>query len=91
LKIDLRVFFPFLSSGFFLPISDLYKSLIFLSWIFSIIHMVPYFKKHKNYLSIITAPNTFFTQGFATWGLLTDMHQSKILHTWSKSLQVNPV
>nr|YP_010145849.1 cytochrome c biogenesis protein [Xylosma longifolia]YP_010266425.1 cytochrome c heme attachment protein [Xylosma congesta]QGU83860.1 cytochrome c heme attachment protein [Xylosma congesta]QQO79688.1 cytochrome c biogenesis protein [Xylosma longifolia]QXJ41509.1 cytochrome c heme attachment protein [Xylosma congesta]UIE10227.1 cytochrome c heme attachment protein [Xylosma congesta]WCO11589.1 cytochrome c heme attachment protein [Xylosma congesta] len=62
-----------------LPISDLYESLIFLSWIFSIIHMVPYFKKHKNYLSTITAPSTFFTQGFATWGLLTDMHQSKIL------------
>jgi len=64
-----------------LPISDLYESLIFLSWIFSIIHMVPYFKKHKNYLSTITAPSTFFTQGFATWGLLTDMHQSKILVT----------
>jgi hypothetical protein len=40
--------------------------------------MVPYFKKHKNYLSTITAPSIFFTQGFATWGLLTDMHQSKI-------------
>jgi hypothetical protein len=53
--------------------------------------MVPYFKKHKNYLSTITAPSAFFTQGFATWGLLTDMHQSKILYTWSKSLQVNPV
>nr|UPT34575.1 cytochrome c heme attachment protein [Idesia polycarpa] len=62
-----------------LPISDLYESLIFLSWIFSIIHMVPYFKKHKNNLSTITAPSTFLTQGFATWGLLTDMHQSKIL------------
>nr|YP_009650956.1 cytochrome c heme attachment protein [Hydnocarpus hainanensis]QCY72394.1 cytochrome c heme attachment protein [Hydnocarpus hainanensis] len=62
-----------------LPISDLYESLIFLSWGFSIIHIVPYFKKHKNYLSIITAPSTFFTQGFATSGLLTDMHPSEIL------------
>nr|QGU84463.1 cytochrome c heme attachment protein [Casearia decandra] len=62
-----------------LPISDLYESLIFLSWGFSIINMVPYFKKHKNYLSTITAPSTFFTQGFATWGLLSDMHQSEIL------------
>nr|YP_009975661.1 cytochrome c heme attachment protein [Balanops balansae]QNK05079.1 cytochrome c heme attachment protein [Balanops balansae] len=62
-----------------LPLSDLYESLIFLSWGFSIIHMVPYFKKHKNYLNAITAPSTFFTQGFATSGFLTDMHQSEIL------------
>nr|YP_010743355.1 cytochrome c heme attachment protein [Acalypha australis]WES82223.1 cytochrome c heme attachment protein [Acalypha australis] len=62
-----------------LPLSDLYESLIFLSWAFSIIQMVPYFKKQKNYLSAITAPSTFFTQGFATSGLLTKTHQSKIL------------
>nr|YP_009945728.1 cytochrome c biogenesis protein [Flueggea virosa]QOE56279.1 cytochrome c biogenesis protein [Flueggea virosa]DAZ85476.1 TPA: CcsA [Flueggea virosa] len=62
-----------------LPLSDLYESLIFLSWGFSIIHMIPYFKKHKNYLNAITAPSAFFTQGFATSGLLTDIHQSEIL------------
>nr|YP_010006425.1 CcsA [Dilkea retusa]YP_010006506.1 CcsA [Mitostemma brevifilis]QNR05100.1 CcsA [Dilkea retusa]QNR05181.1 CcsA [Mitostemma brevifilis] len=62
-----------------LPISDLYESLIFLSWGFSIIHMVPYFKKHQNLLGVITAPSTFFTQGFATSDFLTDMHQSEIL------------
>nr|YP_009921972.1 cytochrome c heme attachment protein [Disanthus cercidifolius subsp. longipes]YP_010994584.1 cytochrome c heme attachment protein [Disanthus cercidifolius]QID04105.1 cytochrome c heme attachment protein [Disanthus cercidifolius subsp. longipes]QMS50451.1 cytochrome c heme attachment protein [Disanthus cercidifolius subsp. longipes]WOZ13316.1 cytochrome c heme attachment protein [Disanthus cercidifolius] len=61
------------------PLSDLYESLIFLSWSFSIIHIVPYFKKHKNYLSAITAPSAIFTQGFATSGLLTEMHQSAIL------------
>nr|YP_008577542.1 cytochrome c biogenesis protein [Eucalyptus erythrocorys]AGC58951.1 cytochrome c biogenesis protein [Eucalyptus erythrocorys] len=65
-------------SGHF-PLSDLYESLIFLSWSFSVIHMVPYFKKHKNYLSTITAPGTIFTQGFATSGLLTEMHQSEIV------------
>jgi len=65
-------------SGHF-PLSDLYESLIFLSWSFSVIHMVPYFKKHKNYLSTITAPSTIFTQGFATSGLLTEMHQSEIV------------
>nr|YP_009669366.1 cytochrome c biogenesis protein [Heteropyxis natalensis]QCW94365.1 cytochrome c biogenesis protein [Heteropyxis natalensis] len=65
-------------SGHF-PLSDLYESLIFLSWSFSIIRMVPYFKKHKNYLSAITAPSTIFTQGFATSGLLTEMHQSEIV------------
>nr|YP_009975206.1 cytochrome c heme attachment protein [Drypetes diopa]QNK04547.1 cytochrome c heme attachment protein [Drypetes diopa] len=62
-----------------LPLSDLYESLIFLSCGFHIIHMVPYFKNHKNYLSKIIAPSTFFTQGFATSGLLTDIHQSEIL------------
>nr|ARD01810.1 cytochrome c heme attachment protein [Spenceria ramalana] len=62
-----------------LPLSDLYESLIFLSWGFSLIHMIPYFKKHKNHLSAITAPSVIFTQGFATSGLLTEMHQSAIL------------
>nr|YP_009697143.1 CcsA [Cornus sessilis]QEJ84105.1 CcsA [Cornus sessilis] len=65
-------------SGHF-PLSDLYESLIFLSWSFSIIHIVPYFKKKKNNLSAITAPSAIFTQGFATSGLLTEIHQSAIL------------
>nr|YP_740700.1 cytochrome c biogenesis protein [Nandina domestica]Q09FR1.1 RecName: Full=Cytochrome c biogenesis protein CcsA [Nandina domestica]ABI49914.1 cytochrome c heme attachment protein [Nandina domestica] len=62
-------------SGHF-PLSDLYESLMFLSWSFSIIHMVPYFTNHKNLLSTITAPSAIFTQGFATSGLLTEMHRS---------------
>nr|YP_009486260.1 cytochrome c biogenesis protein [Coptis quinquesecta]AWB12403.1 cytochrome c biogenesis protein [Coptis quinquesecta]QPJ79333.1 cytochrome c heme attachment protein [Coptis quinquesecta] len=62
-----------------LPLSNLYESLMFLSWSFSIIHMVPYFRNHKNNLNAITAPSTIFTQGFATSDLLTKMHQSTIL------------
>nr|YP_009697821.1 CcsA [Cornus canadensis]YP_009697989.1 CcsA [Cornus unalaschkensis]QEJ84869.1 CcsA [Cornus canadensis]QEJ85037.1 CcsA [Cornus unalaschkensis] len=62
-------------SGHF-PLSDLYESFIFLSWSFSIIHIVPYFKKN---LSAITAPSAIFTQGFATSGLLSEIHQSAIL------------
>nr|ATV97520.1 cytochrome c heme attachment protein [Couratari macrosperma] len=65
-------------SGHF-PLSNLYESLIFLSWSFSIIHIVPYFKKKKNYLSTITAPSAIFTQGFTTSGLLNEIHQSAIL------------
>uniref|UniRef100_A0AAU6QBI0 Cytochrome c biogenesis protein CcsA n=1 Tax=Nigella ciliaris TaxID=555470 RepID=A0AAU6QBI0_9MAGN len=61
-----------------LPLSDLYESLMFLSWSFSIIHMAPYFRNHKNF-NAITAPSAIFTQGFATSGLLTEMHQSTIL------------
>nr|YP_009512392.1 cytochrome c heme attachment protein [Stylosanthes viscosa]AXJ91794.1 cytochrome c heme attachment protein [Stylosanthes viscosa] len=62
-----------------LPFSDLYESLIFLSWGFSILHIVFGFKKHKNELSAIIAPSVIFTQGFATSGVLTEMHQSAIL------------
>ncbi|KAJ0590397.1 hypothetical protein HanIR_Chr04g0196961 [Helianthus annuus] len=54
-------------SGHF-PLSDLYESLIFLSWSFSLIHIVPYFKIRKNDLTTITASITIFTQGFATSG-----------------------
>nr|YP_010639956.1 cytochrome c heme attachment protein [Saxifraga kingdonii]WBQ52853.1 cytochrome c heme attachment protein [Saxifraga kingdonii] len=61
------------------PLSDLYESLIFLSWSLSSINMLPYFQKQKNNLSAITAPSAIFTQGFATSGLLTEMHQSAIL------------
>ena len=63
-----------------LPFSDLYESLIFLSWTFSIFYIVPYFKKKKNYyLNTIITPSVIFTQGFATSGLLTEMHESLIL------------
>nr|YP_009573442.1 cytochrome c heme attachment protein [Moringa oleifera]YP_010615422.1 cytochrome c biogenesis protein [Moringa peregrina]QBM31930.1 cytochrome c heme attachment protein [Moringa oleifera]QCW94819.1 cytochrome c biogenesis protein [Moringa oleifera]QWL14903.1 cytochrome c heme attachment protein [Moringa oleifera]WAS38178.1 cytochrome c biogenesis protein [Moringa oleifera]WAS38262.1 cytochrome c biogenesis protein [Moringa peregrina] len=66
-------------SGHF-PLSNLYESLIFLSWSFSTIHMLFYFnKKHKNHLNVITAPNAIFTQGFATSCLSKKMSQSVIL------------
>nr|YP_009925258.1 cytochrome c biogenesis protein [Halenia elliptica]QNH70339.1 cytochrome c biogenesis protein [Halenia elliptica] len=61
------------------PLSDLYESLIFLSWSFSLIHLVLYFKKNKNLLSIITGSSAVFTQVFSMSGLLTGIHQSSIL------------
>nr|YP_010392356.1 cytochrome c biogenesis protein [Campanula pallida]UPX07965.1 cytochrome c biogenesis protein [Campanula pallida] len=64
-------------SGHF-PLSNLYESVIFLSWSFSLIHIVAYFKKQTN-LSRITASSTIFTQGFATSGLLTEINKSGIL------------
>lgn len=64
-------------SGHF-PLSDLYESVIFLSWSFSFIHIVAYFKKNKN-LSGITASSTIFIQGFATSDLLTELNKSRIL------------
>nr|AKR81075.1 cytochrome c heme attachment protein [Pentastemona sumatrana] len=65
-------------SGHF-PLRNLYESLIFLSWSFSIIHMIPKIRNHKNDLSTIIAPSAIFIQGFATSGLSTEMHQSAIL------------
>nr|YP_010354012.1 cytochrome cheme attachment protein [Calanthe reflexa]UOF76029.1 cytochrome cheme attachment protein [Calanthe reflexa] len=61
------------------PLSNLYESLIFLSWSLSIIHMIPYLGNYKNDLSAITAPSAIFTQGFATSGLSNEMHQPAIL------------
>nr|YP_009826736.1 cytochrome c biogenesis protein [Bulbophyllum mentosum]QIQ47985.1 cytochrome c biogenesis protein [Bulbophyllum mentosum] len=72
------LFIRWFSSGHF-PLSNLYESLIFLSWSLSIIHMIPYLGNHKNYLSAITAPSAIFTQGFATSSLSTEMHQPTIL------------
>nr|YP_010634318.1 cytochrome c heme attachment protein [Rorippa teres]YP_010634560.1 cytochrome c heme attachment protein [Rorippa portoricensis]WBQ43827.1 cytochrome c heme attachment protein [Rorippa teres]WBQ43906.1 cytochrome c heme attachment protein [Rorippa teres]WBQ44414.1 cytochrome c heme attachment protein [Rorippa portoricensis]WBQ46867.1 cytochrome c heme attachment protein [Rorippa teres] len=73
------LFTRWIYSGHF-PLSNLYESLIFLSWAFSIIHMVSYFnKKQKNHLNAITAPSAIFIQGFATSGLLNKMPQSAIL------------
>nr|YP_010833925.1 cytochrome c biogenesis protein [Dioscorea gracillima]WFP44010.1 cytochrome c biogenesis protein [Dioscorea gracillima] len=65
-------------SGHF-PLSNLYESLIFLSWSFSIIHMILKIGNHKNDLSAITAPSVIFTQGFATSCLSTEIRQSAIL------------
>jgi cytochrome c-type biogenesis protein CcsB len=67
-----------IDSGHF-PLSDLYESLIFLSWSFALIHIIPYFTKNTKFLSPITSPSAIFTQGFATSGLLTEIHQSSIL------------
>lgn len=62
-----------------LPLSNLYESLIFLSWNLSIFYMIPYLKKWKNGFNTIITPSVIFTQGFATSGLLTEKSQSEIL------------
>nr|YP_010692279.1 cytochrome cheme attachment protein [Utricularia adpressa]UWM94364.1 cytochrome cheme attachment protein [Utricularia adpressa] len=61
------------------PLSNLYESLVFLSWSLSLIHLIPYFKKTTNLLSTIIGPSAISTQGFATSGLLTAIHESTIL------------
>lgn len=65
-------------SGHF-PLTDLAESLLFLSWSFSLIQIVPFLKKKKNYLSTITGSSVLLTQGLVTSGLLTEIGQSSIL------------
>nr|QHB74554.1 cytochrome c heme attachment protein [Dicliptera acuminata]QHB74640.1 cytochrome c heme attachment protein [Dicliptera peruviana]QHB74726.1 cytochrome c heme attachment protein [Dicliptera montana]QHB74812.1 cytochrome c heme attachment protein [Dicliptera ruiziana]QHB74897.1 cytochrome c heme attachment protein [Dicliptera mucronata] len=61
------------------PLSNLYESLIFLSWGFSFFHIVPYFKKNPKFISTIIGPSAFLTQGFATSGVFTEIHESTVL------------
>nr|YP_010991302.1 cytochrome c heme attachment protein [Psittacanthus schiedeanus]WOX61575.1 cytochrome c heme attachment protein [Psittacanthus schiedeanus] len=61
------------------PLSELSESLIFLSWGFSIIHLVLDLKKEKKKLSSIIQISVIFTQGFSTSGLLIQMKKSAIL------------
>nr|YP_009573104.1 cytochrome c biogenesis protein [Aphelandra knappiae]QBF44084.1 cytochrome c biogenesis protein [Aphelandra knappiae] len=61
------------------PLSDLYESLLFLSWSFSLIHIVAYFKQNQKILSTIIGPSAILTQGFATSGILTEIHESTTL------------
>nr|YP_009403454.1 cytochrome c biogenesis protein [Downingia cuspidata]ASA34647.1 cytochrome c biogenesis protein [Downingia cuspidata] len=64
-------------SGHF-PLSDLYESLIFLSWSLSLLHIFAYLKKNLN-ISALTASSTIFTQGFATSSLLSEIQKPAIL------------
>nr|YP_010974865.1 cytochrome c biogenesis protein [Muellerina celastroides]WNR57508.1 cytochrome c biogenesis protein [Muellerina celastroides] len=61
------------------PLSELSESLIFLSWGFSIIHLVLYFKREKKHLNSIIKIGVILTQGFATSNLLSQMKKSVIL------------
>nr|YP_010038175.1 cytochrome c heme attachment protein [Trithuria lanterna]QII42287.1 cytochrome c heme attachment protein [Trithuria lanterna] len=61
------------------PLSNLYESLLFLSWNFALIHIVARIRNCNKNFSAITGTSSIFTQGFVTSGLLTEMHQSGIL------------
>nr|YP_009514292.1 cytochrome c biogenesis protein [Helixanthera parasitica]AXB38564.1 cytochrome c biogenesis protein [Helixanthera parasitica] len=61
------------------PLSELSESLIFLSWGFSIIYLVLYFKKKNKQLNSIIKIGVIFTQVFATSNLLNQIHKSVIL------------
>nr|YP_009379781.1 cytochrome c biogenesis protein [Callitris rhomboidea]BAX56308.1 cytochrome c biogenesis protein [Callitris rhomboidea] len=64
-----------------LPLSNLYESFMFLSWISSVIHIVIYELRGQDawWLGAITAPSAMVTHGFATLGLPDKMQQSAML------------
>nr|QYB20807.1 cytochrome c heme attachment protein [Callitris pyramidalis] len=64
-----------------LPLSNLYESFMFLSWISSMIHIVIYelWGQDAWWLGAITAPSAMVTHGFATLVLPDKMQQSAML------------
>ncbi|BEI31747.1 cytochrome c biogenesis protein (chloroplast) [Bryopsis sp. KO-2023] len=51
------------------PLSNLYESLIFLSWSLTCIHLIIQFVTKTNWIGCITAPTILFVNGFASFYL----------------------
>jgi ABC-type transport system involved in cytochrome c biogenesis permease subunit len=57
-----------------LPLSNLYESFMFLSWISSMLHIVLEVQNRDDrWLGAITAPSAMLTHGFASLGLPEEM------------------
>lgn len=65
-------------SGHF-PLSNLYESLIFLSWAFTSIHLFLENITKIPFLGSITSPSALLTNAFATFSLPSDMQQASPL------------
>lgn len=63
------------SSGYF-PLSNLYESLIFLSWGFSSVHLFVESKTKSRLLGSVSAPILFFLSGFSTLTLPVEMQKA---------------
>nr|YP_010377649.1 cytochrome c heme attachment protein [Diplopterygium chinense]QYC93011.1 cytochrome c heme attachment protein [Diplopterygium chinense] len=61
------------------PLSNLYESSMFLSWSFSLPHIILGIRNRDEWSGIVTAPGAMLTNGFATLGLPGDMQQSTLL------------
>lgn len=64
-----------LTSGHF-PLSNLYESLLFLSWSFTAFHLVLQRNSNLPFLGLITTPMALFTNAFATFTLPPEMRRS---------------
>nr|YP_009238184.1 heme attachment to plastid cytochrome c [Chromochloris zofingiensis]AMO01062.1 heme attachment to plastid cytochrome c [Chromochloris zofingiensis] len=65
-------------SGHF-PLSNLYESLIFLSWSFTVLHIILENLTNQKILGCITSPIALFTNAFASFSLPSEMQQSSPL------------
>ena len=63
------------SEGYF-PLSNLYESLIFLSWGISFIHLILEYKTQSRLIGAIATPLMFFLSGFSSLTLPTDMQKA---------------
>uniref|UniRef100_UPI0030FEA8F6 cytochrome c heme attachment protein n=1 Tax=Equisetum variegatum TaxID=231678 RepID=UPI0030FEA8F6 len=62
-----------------LPLSNLYESLMFLSWLLSLIHLVVDLKNKMNWLGSTIAPSVLIIQIYATLFIPKDMQGAAIL------------
>jgi cytochrome c-type biogenesis protein CcsB len=63
------------TQGYF-PLSNLYESLIFLSWGISFIHLIVEYKTQSRLIGAISTPLLFFLSGFSSLTLPTDMQKA---------------
>jgi cytochrome c-type biogenesis protein CcsB len=64
-----------ITQGYF-PLSNLYESLIFLSWGISFIHLIVESKTQSRLIGAIAAPLLFFLSGFSSLTLPTEMQKA---------------
>nr|YP_008965725.1 cytochrome c biogenesis protein [Porphyridium purpureum]BAO23701.1 cytochrome c biogenesis protein [Porphyridium purpureum] len=61
-----------ITSGYF-PLSNLYESLVFLTWGITTVHIFTEYKTNNRLIGAITSPVAMFTLGFASLSLPADM------------------
>nr|AYO28746.1 cytochrome c biogenesis protein [Neotessella volvocina]AYO28765.1 cytochrome c biogenesis protein [Neotessella volvocina] len=71
----LTLFLRWISEKYF-PLSNLYESLIFLSWGISIIHLFIEFQTKSRLVGSLSTPLLFFLSGFSTLTLPTEMQKA---------------
>jgi cytochrome c-type biogenesis protein CcsB len=71
----LTLLIRWVSQGYF-PLSNLYESLIFLSWGISFIHLIVEYKTQSRLIGAISTPLLFFLSGFSSLTLPTDMQKA---------------
>jgi cytochrome c-type biogenesis protein CcsB len=75
LLFTLTLLIRWVSQGYF-PLSNLYESLIFLSWGISFIHLIVEYKTQSRLIGAISTPLLFFLSGFSSLTFPTDMQKA---------------